>query len=128
MAMTPRPETPASITTQETSGATVVTVHGRLTLGAETNDLREHVKALLAAGKKKLVLDLAEVSYIDSSGLGTLVSLFTSATSAGAQLKLVQVSGRLHELLVTTKLLTVFDIYADAAAAVASFSASVAAV
>ena len=108
--------------THETQGVTVAVVSGRVTLGENTNQLRTAVKALLDAGHKKLVLDLGKVDYIDSSGLGTLVGLSTSALGAGAALKLAQVTGRIHELLVLTKLLTVFDIYDSEAAAVASFS------
>lgn len=114
-----------SLKSHETQGVSIIVANGRLTLGAETNDLREAVKQLLEAGRTRIVLDLDKLDYIDSSGLGTLVGLHTTAASKGAHIKLTRVHGHLQELLVITKLLTVFDIYDDEAAAVASFSASV---
>lgn len=110
-----------SLKLHDTNGVSVVTASGRLTLGAETNELRDMVKGLLASGHTKLVLNLNKLEYIDSSGLGTLVGLQTSAGSAGGHIKLTRPTGRLHELLVMTRLLTVFDIYDTEEAAVVSF-------
>ena len=96
-------------------------IEGRIVLGDESNSFREKVKALLAAGKKKVILNLAQVSYIDSAGLGTLVSTFHSAKSQGATLKLVNLGAKFKEVLQVTKLMTVFDTYDNEAAAIASF-------
>ena len=99
----------------------VLDIEGRIVLGDESNSFREKVKALLAAGKKKVILNLAQVSYIDSAGLGTLVSTFHSAKSQGATLKLVNLGAKFKEVLQVTKLMTVFDTYDNEAAAIASF-------
>ena len=96
-------------------------IEGRIVLGDESNAFREKVKALLAAGKKKIALNLAQVTYIDSAGLGTLVSTFHSAKSQGATLKLVNLGAKFKEVLQVTKLMTVFDTYDNEAAAIASF-------
>lgn len=113
-----------SLHTHETQGVSVIAAQGRLTLGGETQQLREAVKKVLAGGQRRLVLDLGKLDYIDSSGLGTLVGLHTTAASCNAHIKLIQVTGRLQELMVVTKLLTVFDIYDNEAAAIASFAAT----
>ena len=99
----------------------VLDIEGRIVLGDESNSFREKVKALLAAGKKKVILNLAQVTYIDSAGLGTLVSTFHSAKSQGATLKLVNLGAKFKEVLQVTKLMTVFDTYDNEAAAIASF-------
>jgi anti-sigma B factor antagonist len=109
------------LTTRTVEGVTVVEATGRIILGQETNDLRESVKGLLANGVKKIVINLANVDFIDSSGLGALVGLYSTANSSGAKVKLAAITKRFHELLMITKLLTVFDVYDDEAAAVASF-------
>ena len=82
----------------------------RLVLGEETSALREKVKSLLAAGGKHIVLDLDNVTFIDSSGLGVLVSAYSSAKSIGAALRLSNVGPRLNELLQVTRLYTVFEV------------------
>ena len=109
------------ITDREASGVTVVEIEGRIVLGEESNSFREHIKALLAAGKKKIVLNLANVSYIDSAGLGSLVATFSSAKAQGATLKLAKLGNKFKEVLQVTKLMTVFDVYDNEAAAVQSF-------
>jgi len=111
-----------SIVEKDVNGVTVLELVGRVTLGEESNQLRTRLKDVLAAGKTRLVLDLANVSYIDSSGLGTLVAGFTSAHNQGASLKLANLTKRFHELLSITKLVTVFDIYENVADAVKSFA------
>lgn len=110
-----------TITEKETHGVTVVKMAGRITLGEESNQLRTKLKELLSEGKTRLVLDLADVTYIDSAGLGTLVSGFTSAQNQGASLKLANLTKRFSEQLAITKLVTVFDVYPTVEAAVKSF-------
>jgi len=110
------------MTERDVSGVTVLDIEGRIVLGEESNSFREKVKSLLAAGKKKIVLNLSNVSYIDSAGLGTLVATFHSARSQGATLKLANLGAKFKEVLQVTKLMTVFDTYDNEAAAVASFS------
>src|SRR6202795_5074161 len=109
------------MTDREVNGVEVVDIEGRIVLGEESNAFREKVKGLLAAGKKNIILNLAQVSYIDSAGLGTLVATFHSARSQGATLKLVNLGAKFKEVLQVTKLMTVFDTYDNEALAVASF-------
>lgn len=109
------------MTERDVSGVAVLDIEGRIVLGEESNSFREKVKSLLAAGKKKIVLNLAQVSYIDSAGLGTLVATFHSARSQGATLKLVNLGSKFKEVLQVTKLMTVFDTYDNEAAAIQSF-------
>ena len=109
------------MTDREVSGVDVIDIEGRIVLGEESNSFREKVKSLLAAGKKKIILNLAQVSYIDSAGLGTLVATFHSARSQGATLKLVNLGAKFKEVLQVTKLMTVFDTYDNEAAAIQSF-------
>ena len=111
------------ITERDVNGVTVVDVEGRIVLGDESNSFRERLKSLIAAGKKKIVLNLAQVTYIDSAGLGTLVSTFHSAKTQGATLKLANLGAKFKEVLQVTKLMTVFDTYDSEAAAVQSFGA-----
>jgi anti-sigma B factor antagonist len=108
---------------KEINGVTVLELFGRVTLGEESNQLRTKIKDLLAQGKKRLVLDLGNVSYIDSAGLGTLVAGYTSAQSQGASMKLANLTKRFHEQLNITKLVTVFEVYDSVEDAVASFGA-----
>jgi anti-sigma B factor antagonist len=107
---------------RDVNGVTVLDIEGRIVLGEESNSFREKVKGLLASGKKKIVLNLAQVSYIDSAGLGTLVATFHSARSQGATLKLANLGAKFKEVLQVTKLMTVFDTYDTEAAAVQSFN------
>ena len=109
------------MTDRDVSGVNVLDIEGRVVLGEESNAFREKVKSLLAAGKKKIVLNLANVSYIDSAGLGTLVATFHSARSQGATLKLTNLGSKFKEVLQVTKLMTVFDTYDSEAAAIQSF-------
>jgi anti-sigma B factor antagonist len=103
-------------------GVAVVALEGRIVLGEESNALREKVKSLLAAGQKKIVLNMSNVTYIDSSGLGTLVASHTSARSQGASLRLSNLGTKFQEILQVTKLVTVFEVYPSEAAAIGSFS------
>jgi len=109
------------INVHEVDGIAVVGLDGRVVLGDESNALREQVKKMLASGKKKIVLDMSNVSYIDSAVLGTLVAAHHSARTQGASLKLSNLGKKFQEILQVTKLLTVFDVYPSEAAAVSSF-------
>ena len=108
--------------TREVGGVTIVDLSGKITLGEGGITLREEVRKLLAEGKKKIVLNLAEVNYIDSSGLGELVSAYTAVKNSGGELKLLNLTSRVRDLLVITKLVTVFDVKDNEAAAVSSFA------
>lgn len=108
---------------RDVNGVTVVDIDGRIVLGEESNSFREKIKGLLAAGKKKIVLNLANVVYIDSAGLGTLVATFHSASSQGATLKMTNLGAKFKEVLQVTKLMTVFDTYDSETAAIQSFGA-----
>jgi anti-sigma B factor antagonist len=110
------------ITNREVKGVSVVALDGRIVLGEESNALREKLKSLIAEGKKKIVLDMDNIKYIDSSGLGTLVAAHCSAKIQGASLRLCHLGSKFQEVLQITKLLTVFEVCDTEAAAVASFS------
>jgi anti-sigma B factor antagonist len=110
-----------TITTREVSHVTIVDINGRITLGDETGQLREAVHRLIAEGKKKIILNLAHVDYIDSSGVGELVSSFTTVRNSGGDLKLLSLSKKVHDILNVTKLYTVFDVKDDEFTAVKSF-------
>ena len=109
------------ITDRVVDGVAVEALEGRIVLGEESNALREKVKSLLAAGEKKIVLNMANVAYIDSSGLGTMVALHTSARAQGASMKISDLGSKFQEILQVTKLVTVFDSYPTEAQAIASF-------
>ena len=110
------------LTTREVGGVSIVDLSGKITLGEGGVALRDEVRKLVAAGKKKIVLNLAEVNYIDSSGLGELVSAYTAVKNAGGELKLLNLTSKVRDLLVITKLVTVFDVKDDEASAVSSFA------
>ncbi len=112
---------PLQIVEKESGGATVLELSGRIKLGEESNQLRTKIKDILAQGKTRLVLDLANVGYIDSAGLGTLVSGYTSAQSQGASVKLANLTKKLNEQLHITKLVTVFEVYNTVEEAVKAF-------
>jgi anti-sigma B factor antagonist len=110
------------ITNSETTGTSVVTLDGRIVLGQESKSLRENLKGLVAEGKKQIVLNMDNVTYIDSTGLGTLVAAQVSAKTQGASLILSNLGTKFQEILQLTKLVTVFQVFNTEAAAVASFS------
>jgi len=110
------------MTDREVDGTFVVTLDGRIVLGDESKSLREKLKGLIADGKKQIVLNMDNITHIDSTGLGTLVAAHVSAKTQGASLKLCNLGGRFQELLQLTKLLTVFEVCNTEAAAVASVS------
>jgi anti-sigma B factor antagonist len=102
-------------------GVTIVDCSGRITLGEGSVILRDTVRDLLAKGAKKIVLNLQDVNYIDSSGIGELVSAFTTTKNQGGELKLLNLTKKVNDLLQITKLYTVFDVKDDEASAVKSF-------
>jgi len=108
--------------TRQVDGVTIVDLSGRITLGEGSVVLRDTIKDLLGKGAKQILLNLADVSYIDSSGIGELVSAFTSVRNQGGELKLLNLTKKVHDLLQITKLYTVFDVKDDEAAAVKAFS------
>ena len=110
-----------TITTREVSHVTIVDINGRITLGDETGLLRDTVRQLIAQGKKKIILNLANVDYIDSSGVGELVSSYTTVRNSGGELKLLALTKKVQDVLYITKLYTVFDIKDDEFTAVKSF-------
>ena len=110
------------LTTRQVGDVTVVDAVGRITLGEGASTFRDTVRDLASNGHKKLLLNLGEVSYIDSSGIGEMVSGFTTVTNQGGQVKLLNLTKRVKDLLQITKLYTVFEVFDDEAAAVRSFS------
>jgi anti-sigma B factor antagonist len=110
-----------TIDTREDGHVTILDVKGRIVLGDEIHTLRDAVRALVAAGKKKIILNLAEVDYIDSSGVGELVGSFTTVRNSGGELKLLNLTPKVKDVLHVTKLYTVFDIKDDEFTAVKSF-------
>ena len=111
-----------NITNKDIDGVSVVSFNGRIVLGPESSALRERVKSLLADGKKKIVLNMDNITFIDSAGLGTLVASHHTAKKEGASLRLCHLGSKFQEVLQITKLLTVFEVFDTEAAAVASFS------
>jgi anti-sigma B factor antagonist len=109
------------IANREVDHITIVDLHGRIVLGDETDILRRHIRELIAAGKKKIILNLAGVDYIDSAGVGELVAGFTAVRNSGGELKLLNLTKKVHDVLNVTKLYTVFDIKDDEFKAVKSF-------
>jgi anti-sigma B factor antagonist len=107
---------------RKVDGVTIVDLSGRITLGEGSVVLRDTVKDISSKGDKKILLNLGDVTYIDSSGIGELVSAFTSVRNAGGELKLLNLTKKVHDLLQITKLYTVFDISDDEASAIASFN------
>ncbi len=112
----------AKLTSRQVGDVVVVDAAGRITLGEGASAFREKIRELVSEGQKKILLNLGEVSYIDSSGIGEMVSGFTTVTNNGGHLKLVGLSKRVKDLLQITKLYTVFEAFDDEADAVRSFS------
>ncbi len=108
--------------TREIDGVTIMDLSGRITLGEGSVVLRDVVRDLLSKGNKKILANLADVNYIDSSGIGELVSAFTTVRKQGGELKLLNLTKKVHDLLQITKLYTVFDVKDDEASAIKSFS------
>jgi anti-sigma B factor antagonist len=108
--------------TRQVEGVTIVDLSGRITLGEASVAVRDVINDLMGKGNKKILLNLVDVNYIDSSGIGVLVSGFSTVRSKGGELKLVNLSKRIGDLLKITKVYSLFDVKDDEAAAVASFS------
>jgi anti-sigma B factor antagonist len=108
--------------TRHVGGITVLDLSGKITLGEGSVTIRDAVRDVLATGSNQILLNLGDVNYIDSSGIGELVSGLTAVKNAGGSLKLLQLTKKVQDLLQITKLYTVFDIYDDEAEAIASFS------
>jgi anti-sigma B factor antagonist len=108
-------------TARETSGVIILDVSGRITLGEGSALLRETVRDLLSKGQNKIVLNLGEVNYIDSSGIGELVSGYTTVKNHGGELKLLNLTKKVHDLLQITKLYTVFEVHNEESSALSSF-------
>ena len=113
------------MTNSEVDGVSVVALDGQIVLGEESNSLREKLKSLIAEGKKKIVLNMDNIKYIDSAGVGTLVAAHISAHTQGASVRLCHLGRKFHEVMQITKLLTVFDVYDTEVAAVSSFEEGV---
>jgi anti-sigma B factor antagonist len=108
--------------TRQVDGVTVVDLSGRITLGEGSTILRDTVRGLLGRGQKKILLNLGDVNYIDSSGIGELVSGYTTVTNQGGQLKLLNLTKKVRDLLQITKLYTVFDVFDEETTAIRSFT------
>ncbi|MGC2447735.1 MAG: STAS domain-containing protein [Candidatus Sulfotelmatobacter sp.] len=109
------------LTKRTVDGILVIQCNGRIVFGEESSLLRDEVKKSIADGAKKIVLNLGEVNYIDSGGLGTLVALHTTAHNAGGTIKLANLTKRVGDLLQVTKLLTVFEVYDSEYAALEAY-------
>lgn len=109
------------ISNREVDHVTILDISGRIVLGEETDKLRSTVREMIRKGKKKIILNLAEVDYIDSSGVGELVGSFTAVRNSGGEMKLLNLTPKVHDILNVTKLYTVFDVRDDEFKAVKSF-------
>ena len=107
--------------TRQVQDVTIIDLSGQIKLGEGSSVLRDTVKDLLGKGHRKILVNLAEITYIDSSGIGELISAFTSARSRGGELKLLHLTKKIHDLLQITKLYTVFDVRDDEVQALAAF-------
>lgn len=108
-------------TSRRTGDVTVVDFSGKITLGEGSAVLRKTVRELIDGGHRKILLNLADVDYIDSSGIGELVSAYTTVQGVSGELKLLQLTRRVHDILQITRLFTVFDVQSDEDTAVRSF-------
>ena len=104
------------------NGVSVLDLSGKIVLGEGDGQVRDRIKDLLADGQRKILLNLGDVTYIDSAGLGALISSYTTTKREGGSLKLMNLTKRIQDLLAITKLITVFDTYDSETEAVDSFS------
>ena len=111
-----------TVKTRDDRGVTVVDLTGKIALGETSQQLHSELRSLVESGKKYILIDLANVKTIDSSGLGTLVAGYTTVERAGGQLKLTSLSDKASELMTITKLYTVFEVFDDEQAAINSFT------
>ncbi len=107
--------------TRQVDGVTIIDLSGRITLGEGSVILRDTIRNSIGQGTKKIILNLGDVTYIDSSGIGELVSAYTSVRNQGGELKLLNLTKKVHDLLQITKLYTVFDVKDDEASAIKAF-------
>ena len=107
--------------TRQAGSVTIVDLSGQIKLGEGSSVLRDAVKDLLSKGHKNILLNLGEINYVDSSGIGELVAAFTSVRNQGGEMKLLHLTKKIHDLLQITKLYTVFDVKDDEAEAIAAF-------
>jgi anti-sigma B factor antagonist len=110
-----------NLTERQAGDVTILDMSGKVTLGEGSVALRTAVRRLLGDGKKKILLNLGSVGYIDSSGIGELVSSFTAVNKENGTLKLLNLTQKIQDLLAITKLLTVFDVYDSESDALSSF-------
>jgi anti-sigma B factor antagonist len=110
-----------NISVRQSEGFTILDAKGKITIGAGDVALREAIQSALDAGSQKILVNLKEVSTIDSSGIGELVSAYTSASNRGAKLALISLPPKVQDILQITQLVTVFDIFDDEAEAISSF-------
>ena len=110
------------VQTRQVDGVTILDLSGQIKLGEGSVTIRDAVRDLLAKGQKKVLLNMGEISYIDSSGVGELVSAFTTVRNAGGEMKLLNLTKRVHDVLQITKLYTVFDIWDDETRAITAFA------
>jgi anti-sigma B factor antagonist len=107
--------------TRRVGDVAIVDLNGKVTLGENTGILRDELRSLLAQGNKHIVLNMADVSYVDSAGLGELVGAYTTATNQGGSVKLLHLQGKMRDLMQITKLFTIFPAFDDEKTAIASF-------
>ena len=117
-----------NIKTRQDGNVTIIDLSGKITLGENTGILREELRKLMAEGKKNIILDMKEVSYVDSAGLGELVGAYTTAANQGGAVKLLHLQGKLRDLMQITKLFTIFPAFDNEKEAVQSFGAAAATV
>ena len=110
--------------TREVGNVTILDLNGKITLGENTGILRDELRSLLAQGKKQIVLNMAGVTYVDSAGLGELVGAYTTATNQGGSVKLLNLQGKMKDLMQITKLHTIFPSFESEQAALSSFAAT----
>lgn len=111
-----------NISERQAGDVTILDLEGKVTIGEGSVALRNAIRRLLGEGKNKILLNLAGVGYIDSSGIGELVSSFTAVNKEGGTLKLLNLTQKIQDLLAITKLLTVFDVYEDEGSALSSYA------
>lgn len=111
-----------TVTSHQNGEAAVVVASGKLTMGEGTSALRTKIREMVAGGSRRIVLDLGGVPYMDSSGMGELIGAHTTVTTAGGEIKLLNLAKHVHDLLKLTKLYTVFEVFEDEPSAIASFS------
>jgi anti-sigma B factor antagonist len=110
-----------SVTTRDVNDVKIIELHGKITIGSGDLQMREAIHAALAAGGHKILVDMKDVTTIDSSGVGELVGCYTTATHKGAKLKLLNLPPKISDVLTVTQLITVFDVFSDEKEALASF-------